>query len=445
VPGAPTIGTATFGDQEAFITFFPSTDDGGAQITSYTMVSTPGNRVQHIDDQCECWADIADGGPMHVVGLDNGTSYTFKVYASNRFGNGAQSAASNAIVPSSIPAFSVNDVSVTEGNLGTKLATFTVSRAGPVGAASSVKVKSADGTATAASGDYTALALTTLSFAAGQTSKTVSVTIRGDSAVEPDETVALTLSQPVNGTLADASGLATIVNDDTNAPPAFVVYDRGMTEGDTGTKTMVFTIERTGSTAAAVSVKYKTENGTAVAPSDYTAVAPGTPLSFPVGVTFKTVTITTKPDLVAEANEYFFLTLYSPVGATITRASGYGTLINDDSPDAPSFVINDVAIDEGDSSAKNMTFTVTRNGSLIGATSVKYATANGTAVAPGDYTARALTTLSFAAGVRTQTVVVSVRGDTAYEATETFSVVLSGAVGASIADSTGIGYIVNDD
>ena len=75
---------------------------------------------------------------------------------------------------------------------------------------------------------------------------------------------------------------------------------------------------------------------------------------------------------------------------------------------------------------------------------VAYATANGTATAGSDYVA-ASGTLTFLAGQTSKTVAVTVNGDAAVEADETFTVNLSGAAGATIADAQGGGTITNDD
>ena len=75
----------------------------------------------------------------------------------------------------------------------------------------------------------------------------------------------------------------------------------------------------------------------------------------------------------------------------------------------------------------------------------RYATANGTATAPGDYTAIAATTLTFAPGQTSKTITVAVKGDTLDEANETFFVNLSSAVNATIADGQGLGTIRDDD
>jgi hypothetical protein len=75
---------------------------------------------------------------------------------------------------------------------------------------------------------------------------------------------------------------------------------------------------------------------------------------------------------------------------------------------------------------------------------VNYATANGTATAPGDYSSRS-GTLSFSPGVTTQSITVRVNGDNAVEADETYFVNLSGATNATISDGQGQGTIQNDD
>jgi chitinase len=77
----------------------------------------------------------------------------------------------------------------------------------------SVKYQTANGTATAGT-DYTAKALTTVSFTPGQTTKTVTVTIRGDLVKEPNETYTLQFSAPLNVTLATTQVTGSITNDD---------------------------------------------------------------------------------------------------------------------------------------------------------------------------------------------------------------------------------------
>ena len=158
--------------------------------------------------------------------------------------------------------------------------------------------------------------------------------------------------------------------------------------------------------------------------------------------------MTINGDTAVEPNETFFVNLSNATnGGTITRSQGTGTISNDDSAGGVGNIsINDVTITEGNSGTKVATFTVSHTGSA--AFSVNYATANSTATAgtsgTADYVA-ASGTLNFADGVATQTVSVTIRGDTIYEPNETFFVNLSGASGGNIVKSVGLGTIVNDD
>src|SRR5205085_460722 len=116
---------------------------------------------------------------------------------------------------------------------------------------------------------------------------------------------------------------------------------------------------------------------------------------------------------------------------------------NDDPAPPGSVSINDVSITEGNSGTKVATFTVTRTGGTA-AFAVNFATSDGGAtVADNDYVANS-GTLSFGANVNTQTVAVTINGDTKFESDETFFVNLSGATnGATISDNSGTGTITN--
>ena len=111
-----------------------------------------------------------------------------------------------------VPTLSVANAQVVEGNSGTTNLPFTVTLSSAGATPVTVKYATSDGTATAGS-DYTATS-GTLTFAAGQISQTVNVPVLGDAAVEPDETLKLTLSAPSGATLANAQATGTIRNDD---------------------------------------------------------------------------------------------------------------------------------------------------------------------------------------------------------------------------------------
>lgn len=106
----------------------------------------------------------------------------------------------------------VGDVTVSEGNSGTTNAVFTISLGQAAPATASVDWATQDGSAVAGS-DYTA-ASGTVTFAPGETTKTVTVAVTGDTTKEPDETFGLNLSNPVGTRVARANAVGTIVNDD---------------------------------------------------------------------------------------------------------------------------------------------------------------------------------------------------------------------------------------
>lgn len=113
------------------------------------------------------------------------------------------------------PVISVQDIAVVEGNSGTTFATFTLDLSSRHPRAVTVNYATRDLTATAAGQDYVA-ATGSLTFAAGETSKTITVTVNGDRVLESNETFSLVLSSPVNAVIGRATGVCTIHNDETD-------------------------------------------------------------------------------------------------------------------------------------------------------------------------------------------------------------------------------------
>ncbi len=338
-----------------------------------------------------------------------------------------------------IPAFSVDDVTVSESDAGTVAASFTVSLSAPSSLAISVQVSTADGTAVSGL-DYNALGLTTLNFNPGETSKMVSVEIAGDITSEPDETFFINLSHPSNAMIGDGQGQATILNDD--PLPALTIGDVNLAEGNDGVVAASFTVNLSQSFPGTVTVEYATEDGTAKAGGDYTAVGLTT-LTFAPGETQKTITVDVLGDMLSEPDETFFVNLSSPSNATLAGSQGQATIRNDDS--LPTISIGDLLITEGTGNTAHAAFMVSLAGASGQVVTVQYATADGTAIAAEDYTALGLTTLTFAPGETEKAITVDILGDTLSEADETFLVHLSSPTNATLAVAQGQGTIRDDD
>jgi hypothetical protein len=190
-----------------------------------------------------------------------------------------------------------------------------------------------------------------------------------------------------------------------------------------------------------VSYSIATANGTAVAGGDYVASSLAGQV-IPAGQTTKTFSVTLAGDTMVEPNETFFVNISNVVGANVADGQALGTLLNDD---VPSLSIADASMTEGNSGTKLVTFTVTLSAASPSAVSYSIATANGAAIAGGDYVASSLAGQVIPAGQITKTFSVTVMGDTAVEGNETFAVNISNVVGATVADGQALGTIINDD
>ncbi len=336
------------------------------------------------------------------------------------------------------PTLSINDViAVAEGDAGTVAATFTVSLSAASGHPVSVDYATANDSATAPA-DYTAVS-GTLTFDPGESSRTVTVQVKGDVLDEVNETFFVNLSNPANATIADSQGRATITDDD--PLPTLAIDDVTIAEGDTGTAVATFTVTLSPVSGREVRVNYATANGTATTPSDYAAI-PTTALIFAPGETTKQVTVLVNGDTLNEADETFSLNLSNPTNATVSDAQGLGTITNDDP--LPALAIHDVTVTEGNTGTVGAAFTVSLNTPSARIVTVNYATAPGSAISGTDYQA-ASGSLTFLAGQTSKTITVLVNGDVADEEIENFFVNLSSPDFATIADAQGIGTILDND
>jgi uncharacterized repeat protein (TIGR01451 family) len=412
-------------------------DSDYVQVPVTTLTFNPGDPLTQI-------VPVTINGDVAIE--DNETFFVNLTNPTNSVIDDAQGI--GTIINDDGPVLSVDDVTILEGDVGTTDFVFTVSISENPGAAVTVDVATNDASAVAALGDYTAVA-TQLTFNPGDPlSQTVTVSVNGDTTIEPNETFTLDLSNSTNASIFDDQGVGTILNDDF---PELSISDVTVTEGDSGTTNATFMITLSGNTPNLVQADLAVNDGTAtILDGDYNPLAinkilfnPGAPLT-------QTINVQVNGDTIAEADETFTVDLSNPVNVVLADDSGLGTILDDDTvipppPALPMLSINDVSVDEGDEGTTEATFTVSLDMAAAMPVMVDFDTSDGTATtADGDYVATN-GTLTFAPGDTSETITVSINGDTDVEPDETFSVALSSAVNAAIADGSGEGTIVNDD
>jgi hypothetical protein len=354
------------------------------------------------------------------------------------------------IAPATFTIAALQPQGVLEGDSTSGVATFRITLSEVSEDAVSVNYSTFDETATVSDNDYTALS-GTLVFAPGQTEKQIQVSITGDTKVEPDETFGVRLTEPVGATIATGEAQGKILDDSDAAPTLRIVDSRPqnpddvlVTEGNSGTRDAVFTVELTGKVSGPFSVEYTTNDGTAKAGSDFTRTT-GT-LNFGANERTKEIRVPILGDTVFEVDENFTVVLTNPTnGVTLAKAEGIGTIANDET--TPALTIDNVTVIEGNDGVKEAVFTVKLSpGQREAPVTVKYQTVNQSATAGEDYGALPETTLTFAPDETEKTITVPIFGDTKGEIDETFIVRLSEPTGgAVISKADGIGTITNDD
>ena len=226
--------------------------------------------------------------------------------------------------------------------------------------------------------------------------------------------------------------------------PNLSINDVSLNEGNAGTTSFTFTVSLSAPAGpGGVTFDIATADNTATQPSDYTQKSL-TSQTIPAGSSTYSFTVLVNGDTTPETNETFFVNVTNVTGATVTDGQGQGTIVNDDA--APNLTINDVSLNEGNAGTTTFTFTVSLSAPAgAGGVTFDIATANNSAVAPGDYTAKSLTSQTIPAGSSTYTFDVLVNGDTTPETDETFFVNVTNITNAIGADTQGQGTIVNDD
>lgn len=260
------------------------------------------------------------------------------------------------------PSVSIAEAATTEGGV----LTFSVSLSAPSAGIITIAFGTLDGSALAGS-DYSANS-GTLTFAPGETSKTISVFTNDDLAYEGNESFSINLESVSGATVGRGTATGTIVEND----PAPVMFAVGNAAAVAEGGALVFTVTKGNETTGTTSINYATANGTAAAGSDYSAGS-GT-LTFAPGETAKTVSVQTIDDAMQEASETVLLSLSNPVGGTVTVSQASGT-INDN--DQPSIVTLNPGLSYNSANVRTISITTLANLNGLSATIASFTVPSG--------------------------------------------------------------------
>ncbi|EWY36503.1 hypothetical protein N825_26505, partial [Skermanella stibiiresistens SB22] len=235
---------------------------------------------------------------------------------------------------------SATDTAEAEGNSGTTPFIFTVTRSGPTTGTSTVSysiIGTGGNAASASDFSENRLPSGTVEFAPGETTKTITINVAGDTVLETDEEFAVVL-QPPTGAIRGTNYVAwsTITNDEVGTLPVINISATytAEAEGNSGTTPFTFTVTRSGPTTGTSTVSYSIigTGGNAASASDFSENRlPSGTVEFAPGETTKTITINVAGDTVLETDEEFAVVLQPPTGAIRgTNYVAWSTITNDD-------------------------------------------------------------------------------------------------------------------
>ena len=495
-----------------------SADNAGQQVAVQYRTSATGiwTNIAYVADVTTA-NSATQVTPISVVlppDANNQATLEIRVITTNAAGNDELIGIDDILVTSDAQVvanpgiLSIDDATVVEGNTGTSPISFVVNRSG--GSAGAVSVTYTVSFGTADSADFAAGTIFTgaVNFADGETSKTITLNVAGDTLVEADESFTVTLSAATGGaTIGDGIASGTITNDDV-APvgPANVFinefhYDNAGVDvgeaveiaGTAGTDLTGYTLVlyNGGSTPAqaAAATVYGTialsgiidnEGGTGFgalsfnvlglqngSPDGFALVAPnGTVIQFlsyegvltaaagaAAGMTSTDVGVAETGNPIGESLQLTGTgSSFPDFSFQPSAANSFGSLNIGQTFIGPNGTgqvsIADARVIEGDSGIQQLIFTVRRAGGSGQVASVDYSVNFDGTATTDDFAAGLLTTgtVTFGIGESVRQIVIGVNGDTLAEGNETFSIALSNPFGNIIVtDGNAVGTIINDD
>ncbi|MCP4597186.1 Calx-beta domain-containing protein [Neptuniibacter sp.] len=328
------------------------------------------------------------------------------------------------------PTLSVDDVSISEAE---DTATVTFTREGSIYSESSFKVTTQNGTASAYA-DFESVD-TTVTFKTGETTAALDITIYRDNDIEETEAFTVTLSEPDNLTIPDDTATVSILDDDV------VISVEDIVPTSEGDGSITVTFKRTGDLSQTNSFLYQTEDDSALAGSDYTAISGE--VTFEAGETEKTIQIQLIDDFDPEDTESFnlianlFVNNSDLIFITTPISIIPITILDND----PLLAMTDISVNED---AGTALVTVTRSGATQVVTTVDYATSSDTATSGEDFTLTS-GTLTFAADETEQQIEIPIINDDENEGDESFQLNLTNVTNGVINDAGATVTIADDE
>ena len=406
-PGSATAG-ADYAPHTGTLVFGPG-------VTSQT-ITVPTTNDTLVESPETFTVTLSSPRPATSIGLGSPSTATVTITDNDAFGL-LQLARDTYSVTEGAAASLV--VTRTGGSAGTVTVQYATSNGG--GGAAAI-----GGAPTASGTDYATMA-GTLTFLNGVTSRTITVPTKADTLLEGPETFTVTLSSPGGGAAlgAPAAAVVTIVDDET---PRLQFATASYTVAESA-GSVTLTVQRVGPTTTANTVEYALAGVTATGGGDF-ANTNGV-LTFAVGVASRTIVVPIINDTINEGPETFTVTLSNPsAGALLgTPAVATVTITDNDPAGVVQFSQVGYAVIEGEIA----TITVTRTGTS-GPVTVNFATNDGTALAPDDYTA-AGGTLTFQPGETTKTFTIATALDSITDGSESVNLTLSGATSGLVLGS----------
>lgn len=286
-----------------------------------------------------------------------------------------------------------------------------------------------DGTATGSNTDYSLASTGTVTFIAGQTSINLAMGIINDSDLESDETIEITLSNPPSGVSLTDSVFTYTINDDDNSRN--VQFNAATSTAAESVSAVSLQVDLNSADAMNdTKVYYSITGGTAEAsPSpDYTFVADT--LTIAATLTSGTIDFTILDDVLSEATETIIVSLSSPINANLgTNVTHTYSITDNDGSVTVEFQDAVTTIDEGGSIAQLVVELSATSGQDV---EVDYTVAEVSATGSGIDFSLADGTLTIPAGNQLGTINVALTDDGIEESAETFTVTLSGEMGATL-------------